>query len=74
MPSYVPIVMYFLRMFIVVLQDFLHVGMIRVRGCYHTSRFVALLFWVSEIDKCIARGCLLLFYKNCIGYCGVLIH
>ena len=37
--------------------------------------FVTLHLLVSEIAKCIARGCLLLFYKNYIVYyccyCGV---
>ena len=39
---YVPIVMYGLRLFIVVLQELpncLHVCMIRVRGCYHITKF-----------------------------------
>ena len=40
-----PIVMYGLRLFIVVLQELhclsncLHVFMIRVRGCYHVTKF-----------------------------------
>ena len=55
MAIYVPIVMYGLRLFIVVLQElhclpnYLHVCMIRVRCCYHLTKFV-----VSEIAKCIA--------------------
>ena len=42
---YVPIVMYGMRLFIVVLQELhcllncLHVCMIRVRGCYHIIKF-----------------------------------
>ena len=43
--------------------------------------FVTLHHLVSEIAKCIARGCLLLFYKNYIVYynvycyyCGVFIE
>ena len=42
---YVPIVMYGLRLFIAVLQELhclsncLHVYMIRVRGCYHFTKF-----------------------------------
>ena len=45
MAIYVPIVMYGLRLFIVVLQelyclpDCLHAHMIRVRGCYHITMF-----------------------------------
>ena len=45
MAIYVPIVMYGLRLFIVVLQELhclsncLHVFMIRVRGCYHITKF-----------------------------------
>ena len=45
MAIYVPIVMYGLRLFIVVLQeqhclpDCLHVCIIRVRGCYHITKF-----------------------------------
>ena len=54
-----PIAMYGLRLFIVVLQELhclpkcLHICMVRVRGCYH---FVALDLLVSEIAtcKCIA--------------------
>ena len=44
MAIYVPIVMYGLRLFIVVLQELhclpncLHVCMIRVRGCYHITK------------------------------------
>ena len=55
--------------------------MIRVRGFYHITSFVTLHLLVSEIAKCIARGCLLLFYKNYIVYynvycyyCGVFIE
>ena len=43
--------------------------------------FVTLHLLVSEIAQCIARGCLLLFYKNYIVYynayccyCGVFIE
>ena len=60
MDIYVPIVMYGLRLFIVVLQELhclpncLHICMIRVRGCYHIPSFVALHLLVSEIAKCIA--------------------
>ena len=45
MAIYVPIVMYGLRLFIVVLQELhclpncLHACMIRVRGCYHITKF-----------------------------------
>ena len=45
MAIYVPIVMYGLRLFIVVLQELrclpncLHVCMIRVRGFYHFTKF-----------------------------------
>ena len=45
MAMYVPIVMYGLRLFIVVLQELhcilkcLHVCMIRVRGCFHITKF-----------------------------------
>ena len=45
MAIYVPIVMYGLRLFIVVLQElhclpnYLHVCMMRVRGCYHFTKF-----------------------------------
>ena len=55
--------------------------MIRVRGAITSPSFVALLLQVSEIAKCIARGCLSLFYKNYIiyytvygYYCGVFIE
>ena len=74
MAIYAPIVMYSLRLFSVVLQELhcfpncLHVCMIRVRGCYHFTSFIALHLLVSEIAKCIAWGCLLLFYKNYIVY------
>ena len=67
MAIYVPIVMFCLRLFVVVLQKLhclpncLHVGMVR-------PSFVTLYLIVSEIAKCIARGCLLLFYKNYIDY------
>ena len=59
MAIYVPIVMYGLRLFIVVLQE-LHclpyLCMIRVRGCYHFTRpsVVTLYLMVSEIAKYIA--------------------
>ena len=45
MAIYVPIVMYGLRLFIVVLQELhcllncLHVCIIRVSGCYHITKF-----------------------------------
>ena len=45
MAIYVRIVMYDLRLFIVVLQElhclpnYLHVCMMRVRGCYHFTKF-----------------------------------
>ena len=47
MAIYVPIIMYGLMLFIVVLQELhvhclpncLHVCMIRVRGCYHITKF-----------------------------------
>ena len=45
MAIYVPIVMYGLRLFIVVLQELhclpnsLHVCVTRVRGCYHITKF-----------------------------------
>ena len=42
MPIYVPIVMYGLRLFIVVLQELpncLHVSIIRVIGIYHLAKF-----------------------------------
>ena len=44
-----PIVMYGLRLFIVALQELhclpncLHVCMIRVRGCYHFTKFFAIM-------------------------------
>ena len=56
----VPIIMYGLRLFNVVLQELhcllncLHVCMMRVRGCYHSPSFIAVLLLVSEIAKCIA--------------------
>ena len=66
---YVPIVMYGLRLFIVVLQELhclpncLHACMIRVRRfCYSIP---------SGFTKCIAWGCLLLFNKNYIVYYNV---
>ena len=58
MAIYVPIVMYGLRLFIVVLQELpclpncLHVCMMRV--AITSSSFTALLLLVSEIAKCIA--------------------
>ena len=46
----------------------LHVRIIRVIGYYHfTPNFVFLHLPVSEIAKCIARGC----YKSYIVYCNV---
>ena len=60
MAIYVPIVMYCLRLFIVVLQElhclpnYLHICMIKVRDCYTSPSFVALYLMVSEIAKCIA--------------------
>ena len=66
--------MYCLRLFIVVLQElhcllnYLHVCMIRVRDFYHFTKFHCFNLLVSEIAKCIARGYLLLFYKNYIVY------
>ena len=45
MAVYVPIVMYGLRLFIVVLQELhrlpycLYICMIRVRGCYHFTKY-----------------------------------
>ena len=60
MAIYVPIVMYGLRLFIVVLQELhclpncLHVCMIRVRGCYHITKFCCSIPYGSEIAKCIA--------------------
>ena len=45
MTIYVPIVMYCLRLFIVVLQElhclpnYLHICMIKVRDCYHIIKF-----------------------------------
>ena len=73
MAIYVPIVMYGLRLFIVVLQELhclpncLHVFMIRVRGYCHITMFRYSIRLVSEIAKCIAWGCLLVFYKNYIN-------
>ena len=60
MAIYVPIIMYGLGLFIVVLQELhclpncLHVFMIRVIGCYHVTKFRTLHLLVSEIAKCIA--------------------
>ena len=61
MAIYVPIVMYGLRLFTVVLQELyclpncLHVCMIRVRGCYHIAKFCCSIYlMVSEIAKYIA--------------------
>ena len=56
MAIYVPIVMYGLRLFNVVLQElhclpnYLHVCMMRVRSCYHFTK-LSLLYYlmVSEI-------------------------
>ena len=68
------IVMYGLRLFIVVLQELhclpncLHVSIIRV---ITSPSFVALHLPVCEITKCIACGCLLLFYENYIVYYNV---
>ena len=59
MAIYVPILMYGLRLFIVVLQElhcllnYLHVCMIRVRGWYHIKGFITLHFLVSEIVYCL---------------------
>ena len=48
----------------------LHCTIIRVIhvGYYHFTKFCFLHLPVSGIVKCIARGCLLLFYKNYIVY------
>ena len=61
MPSYVPIAMYGLRLFnVVVLQELhcllncLHVFFIRVRGFYHFTKFHCSTLSSSEIAKCIA--------------------
>ena len=59
MAIYVPIIMYGLRLFNVVLQELhclpkcLHVCIIRVRGVITSPSFVTLLLLVSEIAKCI---------------------
>ena len=64
------IVMYGLRLFIVVLQELhclpncLHVCMIRVRCCYHFTKFRCSTLSGSEIAKCIAWGCLLFFFTR----------
>ena len=71
MAIYVPIVMYGLRMFIVVLQELyclpncLHTSMIRVRGFYHITKFCYSIpshcnVW-PEVVYCF-------FYKNYIVY------
>ena len=55
---YVPIIIYGLKLFVVVLQELhclpncLHVCMIRVKLSHH--RFVSLYLIASEIAKCIA--------------------
>ena len=61
MAIYVPIVMYGLRLFIVVLQELqcltncLHVSIIRVIGVYQFTKYFACLhLQVFEIAKCIA--------------------
>ena len=57
MAIYVPIVMYGLRLFIVVLQELhclLHVCIIRVRGWYHI--FVTLHLLVSEIANVLPEA------------------
>ena len=56
MAIYVPIVMYGLRLFTVVLQELhcLHVYMIRVEVAITSPSFVALYLMVSEIAKYIA--------------------
>ena len=67
---YVPIGMYGMRLVIVVLQEirnWVHVSIISITS----PSFVALHLPVSEIAKCIVRGCLLLFYKNYIVYYNV---
>ena len=53
------------------LPNCLHVCMIRVRSCYHITKFCCSIpygFWDSYKCKYIAWGCLLLFYKNYIVY------
>ena len=60
MAIHVPIVMYGLRLFIVVLQELhclpncLHICMIRVEVAITSPSFVALLLLFSKIAKCIA--------------------
>ena len=64
------IVMYGLRLFIVVLHELhclpncLHVCMIRVRCCYHFTKFRCSTLSGSEIAKCIAWGCFYLFTRT----------
>ena len=74
MAIYVAIVMYCWRLLIVVLQELhclpncLHVCIQEFEVALTSPRFATLYLMVSEIAKCIARGCLLLFYKNYIVY------
>ena len=71
MAIYVPIVMYGLRLFIVVLQE-LHCLPNCLHVCVITSpSFVALYFMVFEIAtnvNTLPEAVLLLFYKNYIVY------
>ena len=69
MAIYAPIVMYCLRLFIVVLQELSYMFLWSELEVAITSpSFIALHLLVSEIAKCIAWGCLSLFYKNYIVY------
>ena len=60
MAIHVPIVIYGLRLFIVVLQELqrllncLHTYMIKVRGRYHVTKIRCTTLPVSEMAKCIA--------------------
>ena len=68
---HVPIVMYGLRLFIVVLQELqclpncLHTYMVKVRGRYHSTKICCTT--LSSSAKCIAWG-YLMFYNNYIVY------
>ena len=62
MAIYAPIVIYCLRLF------YKNYIVFQIVVVITAPSFIALHLLVPEIAKCIASGCLLLFYKNDIVY------
>ena len=60
----VPIVMYCLRMFIVVLPNYLHICMIEVRDCYHHQ--VSLLYTLWFLRYCLRLFIVVLQELHCL--------